>query len=279
MPYLLAMLLMLAPNAAGAAELMLTPAPSIIGVGDVVRVTVAVASDVPVNAFSGALRYPPGMEPIGQDDGNSIVTLWVERPAAADNAIRFTGIVPGGYSGERGKLFAATFRATSAGDAVFTLDDIRVLANDGAGTPEPVVRAPLALVVAQESVESYAEPEDYEPPEPFTPVLGRDPGLFAGREYAAFMTADKGSGIDRYEVAETRLPYLIAPLSFTRAESPHVLRDQVGTSDMYIKAIDRAGNERIEVISRRDLLRPYEWAVLVLVLIGAFLYARFRLFP
>src|SRR3989344_6282073 len=109
MPYVILIALLFVPNAALAATLTLIADPPDIGVGDLVRVTIAVRSDVPVNAFSGALRYPSAVEPVEQEDGNSIISLWVEQPAVEDDSIRFAGIVPGGYSGEGGELFAATF--------------------------------------------------------------------------------------------------------------------------------------------------------------------------
>ena len=41
-----------------------------------------------------------------------------------------------------------------------------------------------------------------------------------------------------------------------RAESPYVLKDQKLKSYVYIKAIDKAGNERIEVIPQKY---PFQW--------------------
>jgi hypothetical protein len=93
---------------------------------------------------------------------------------------------------------------------------------------------------------------------------------FGGKNYLSFMTVDKGSGVDHYAVAETRLPsFLLAlfPLSWETATSPYLLADQNLTSTVYVQAVDRIGNEQLSVFHRTHLFTTYE-LVFLGILIG-----------
>ena len=78
---------------------------------------------------------------------------------------------------------------------------------------------------------------DVTPPEPFTVQVLSTPGVFGGDYYAVFSTTDKQSGIDHYEVLENGI--------WKRVTDPYKLADQSLKTPVEIKAIDKAGNERI----------------------------------
>ena len=275
-PALLCSLALFIPNLVSAATLALESVPAHIGVGDTVQVTMRVESRASVNAFSGSLKYPSTMEPTAITDGDSVVSIWLEHPAVVGDTIRFAGLTPGGFSGTGGTLFSVIFRATKPGTAAFSVVDATVLRNDGEGSPEPTTTIPLSLFVATVATGGFVAPADTDPPELFSPQLGRDPALFGGRSYLVFTAADKGSGIDYYEVVETRAPRFLMGRGWVRTESPHTITDQRLTSDVYIKAVDRAGNERIALFPRAHLLRPYEWMLLgiVVVILAVLWYCR-----
>ena len=65
--------------------------------------------------------------------------------------------------------------------------------------------------------------------------------IYGGAWVAVFNTSDTGSGIDHFEISE-------GGQRFTRAESPYLLKDQSRTATIEVKAIDYAGNERVETI-------------------------------
>ena len=283
MSRLLALLFLLVPAAASAATISFRATPAHVGVGDTVRVEVLLSSAIATNAFSGTLSYSKTLEPVAVSDGNSIISLWITHPAVspAGAPITFAGITPGGFSGDGGILFSVLFKVTAAGAAEVSLgNDVEVLRNDGAGGKEPVTLQPLTLSVAPQSSGGYAEPADRTPPESFTVSLGTDPGLFAGRDYLVFMAVDKSSGIDHYAVAESRVPSFLLPLlplSWRVVTSPYVLADQNLTSTVYVKAVDRAGNERLAVFPLQHLFTVYEKAALLGILIGvALLWQRGR---
>lgn len=267
------------PVFVSAATLSLHAQPPVIGKGDTVEVTFTVDSDASVNTFSGTLLYPTDiLVPIAVNDGSSIVGVWLTRPLVVDGVpFTFVGFTPGGFSGRNGKLFSIVFKAMNAGPVKISLADVAVLRNDGVGTKEVTVAQPLSLVIAQKAIGGFTEPADTFPPEPFSVYLGEDTQLFNGEKYLVFATVDKSSGMDFYEVAEKRFP--LFPLVWQKTDSPYRIQNQYLTSDVYLKAVDRVGNERVTVFHRQHILRSYEWGIfgmLLVVLCIVYMYMRGR---
>lgn len=255
--------LLLCPLLAQAASVRLLPEPARVGIGDTLSVSVVVDSAVPVNALSGALRYPAQkLALVGLSDGNSVVSLWVERPADAGGSVPFAGLVPGGYAGSGGLLFTATFKVLAAGDVSLSLEHPAFLHNDGSGSAESVGSSTLELSLDSVAHGGATSTPDSAPPEPFAIVLGKG-DILDGKTYAAFTTTDKGSGVAYFEAAERRVPLM--PLRWERAASPYVLHDQYGTSDLYVRAVDAAGNARTEEYPRSSVVRRYEWVLVLCI--------------
>lgn len=270
------------PTGVSAATISLRATPARAGAGDIMRIDIILDSAVPTNAFSGTVSYSMAtLEPIAASDGNSLINIWITHPtiSAAGTPITFAGITPGGFSGNGGTLFSIVFRAKAAGTANVFLKDVEVLRNDGAGGNEPVTLQPFTLSVGPKPLGGYLEPVDHTPPEPFATYLGNDPQLFNGRDYVVFMSVDKDSGVDRYAVAESRLPSFLHrffPPSWQTTTSPYVVADQNLTSTVYVKAVDRAGNERLSIYPPRHFFTAYENIVLLVILIGVVLLWHIR---
>ena len=100
------------------------------------------------------------------------------------------------------------------------------------------------------------------PPEPFEITIGQNPSIFAGQYFLTFAAVDKTSGIDHFEILETRK----SKGKWERGESPYLLKDQSLTSIIKVKAVDKAGNERIAEIV--PSLNPFPYRTRILVLTG-----------
>jgi len=103
---------------------------------------------------------------------------------------------------------------------------------------------------------------DSVPPEKFKPEIGRDPAIFEGKYFLSFATVDKMSGIDHYEILETRDKKQDI---WKKVESPHLLRDQSLGSKILVKAVDKAGNERISEIIPPAKPFPY-WIIPIIII-------------
>ena len=111
---------------------------------------------------------------------------------------------------------------------------------------------------------------DTTPPEDFKPEIGRDPAIFEGKYFLSFATTDETSGIDYYEVKEApkeilRLPTGQGKRDFKRAGSPYLLEDQYLKSKISVKAVDKAGNEKISEITPPKKPFPY-WIISVIII-------------
>lgn len=270
---LLSILFLSLPYAASAASAHIMQMPQEAGVGDTIAVSLSVDTSTPINAFSGSLHYAQDkLELIKVSDGNSVVGLWVTRPHDEKGDILFDALVPGGYAGTGGLLFTALFRAKEAGTAAVSLNRAMFLRNDGAGSAEEVSSKALVVAIAARPSGGFVETIDTDLPEPFAIQLGVSADLFSGRPYAVFSTSDKGSGVNYYEVAERRIPS--GSLLWQRAVSPYVLEDRYGTSDLYVRAVDNAGNGQVAAYPRTHVLRPYELLILGILLVVLFIYVK-----
>jgi hypothetical protein len=226
----------------------------------------------PINALEGSVSFPsPLLLPIEIRDGSSIISLWIEKPfLERDGALRFSGVIPGGYEGSNGYLFSAIFQAQKEGEAIFDIRDATTLLHDGKGTASSLRISPAQLAIgSQLQGPEVLTPYDIDAPESFVPEIAKDANLFDGKWFVVFATHDKASGIDHYKVRELRqgTPWFFQ--KWTRAQSPYLLSDQKLKSSIFIKAIDKRGNERIVVIPAQYPVIWYEnYGILAILILG-----------
>jgi hypothetical protein len=195
--------------------------------------------------------------------------------------ITFSGIVAGGVSGRNLNLVELIFEAKESGMAKIEIDEnSKVLLNDGLGTKtklialsqsfnilnvESLPRSEIALLrgLSRSELALLREKikiQDNFPPEPFKIYLAKNKEIFNGKYYITFETKDKQSGIAYYEIIEKPINFIflakpdIKNLSFKKAESPYVLEDQSLRSYVVVKAVDKAGNERVEILYPQRVL-------------------------
>jgi len=230
---------------------------SAYSVGDSALVTVSVNSGGQnINTVSGTVAIPDGASVSSIRSGNSVISLWVNKPAVSGNTITFTGGMPGGFSGS-GQLFSFLVNISQPGNLSFSLSDVHVLLNDGSGNEISNLKlGSLSLSVSKieakpkakaEVQQAAALPTDTAPPESFIPLIGRDPSIASGDYFVSFNAVDKGIGISKYQVRED--PYILSWFGITsgwnEAQSPYILSYQNWGSTIEVKAIDGAGNSTI----------------------------------
>ena len=233
------------------------------------------AENEEINAVEGKIIFSPELLELQTiKDGNSFVNFWIEKPKNENGVIIFSGITPGGYKDAKGLIFSVIFRAKKEGEASVEISEAKALLNDGRGTETKTgVKKLLVSIRADISVPSWSVPKDAEPPETFRPEIARDESLFDGKWFLVFATQDKSSGIDHYEVKESRQKIFTLFQKWVLAESPYILADQELRSFIFMKAIDKAGNERIAKINPQNPLGWYEnyenWLIIILGLVIA----------
>jgi len=285
--FLLAAILLLSPLSwTSAAEFIFEARDVQIRVGDQFEVELYIhPNEEVVNAMGGKIKFSANdLSLMEIRSGNSIINYWVDEPSlVGENLIEFSGIIPGGYSDANGFLFSLVFEPINEGESEIWMHDGEVLLHDGEGTKTNVVAPNLIVVVSPKT--SVPTPRatvptliDTEDPEVFTPVVASDQSIFDGKYFLVFATQDKGSGIDHYEVRESKIRGTERN-GWKIAESPYLLRDQRLSSYIYVKAVDRTGNERIaELLPQLSEKRYTQYKIWVIIGIGLLIvYIAWRL--
>jgi hypothetical protein len=220
-------------------------------------------------------------------DGKSIITHWIEKPhvvVPSENSkasqIAFSGIVAGGISGKNLNLVDLVFEAKENGKAKIEIDEnSKILLNDGLGTKTKLIALSQSFNILEIKGLPKIKIRDNFPPQPFKIYLVKNNEIFNGKYYITFETKDKQSGIAYYEISEKPVGFVflakpdIKNLSFKEAESPYVLEDQGLRSYIVVKAVDKAGNERVEILypQRVLVLEDVLMFVICLVILTGFM--------
>ncbi len=208
-------------------------------------VAVLLHSGSPINALEGVVSVPANGEVFDISDAGSPVQFWIEHPHLSDakDKITFSGIIPGGFSGE-----AVLFHIHTKADPVkFVIDKnaTRMLLNDGAGTADVVKVGKEAPLPAQFVLVKSGD--DKIAPSQFTPEKAILPTESGERESLVFNAHDNESGVVRYEIAYSPVP--LDPndpaLVWESVSNPAPLLLEQSNKFIYVKAIDHAGNVRI----------------------------------
>lgn len=280
-----------------AAELFFEPPLQSVSVGEAFELSLMLDTEnEEVNALEGALAFSREMlQAIEIYDGGSIVDVWVQKPSPREPNLFFAGIMPGGFRGVHiplvdqsfnpGKILVFKLRAQKEGTVRVTVENARVLFNDGYGTEVKLSVSPASIHIANKNASGTIssqtkKPLDTTPPEPFIPIVARDPLLYDGMWVVIFATQDTNSGVSYYEVYESKQKYepgtalLTADISWKRAESPSALSDQRRSSYVYVKAVDNSGNARVayaEPQNRAPVENFFIWGGIMIVSLFLFL--------
>ena len=104
-------------------------------------------------------------------------------------------------------------------------------------------------------------------PENFKAEIGRDPSIFEGKYFLSFITIDEISGIDYYEILEADKRGFkrgtTRKAEWKKGDSPYLLEDQSLQSKILVKAVDKAGNEKISEIL--PTVKPFPYLIVILV--------------
>ncbi len=266
---ILSLIIITAPNVASGASLEFMPKSLSIPQSEPFTVTILLDTEgESINAVDGFLSVPKEFgDNITVTDSGSIVTFWVTSPDwdPSSRAIKFSGTIPGGYSGKSGILFSLVFPSYSGGelDPALSLSQLNAYLNDGLGTKVELKITAFKLGEGSSALDPEIagqlyideKKKDEIPPETFSPQVSRDDRVFDGKWFINFATTDKQSGVDHYEIQESRSGSIDSG-KWKIVQSPYVLEDQDLHSYIFVLAVDRQGNERIIQVYPRD---PLSW--------------------
>jgi hypothetical protein len=223
-----------------------------------------------------------------------------------EGRITFSGGIPGGYCGvipgDPGEsnilgslIFVAKKPVIFHKAKIDFNSDTQAFLNDGDGTEVPISSQGSVLQIDEKIAsvtDTWAEQlaADNIQPESFVIEIGSSPRIASGKYFLVFSAVDKQTGIDHYEVLEAKAKDLAVddknafqkfldkvfkikeplPPAWVKADSPYILKDQSLNSVIRVKAIDRAGNERLVEYNNAALLslknpRQTNWRQLLFI--------------
>jgi hypothetical protein len=242
-----------------------------------------------IDAIQADISFPSSLDLKEIRTGNSIINFWVAQPKLIQpGMVSLSGIITGGYTGTTGPIASLVFFAKAPGTGSIIFDNTsKVLLDDGKGTQAALKTSSYKFSVSKTvgaPVQSTVQPvEDVVPPEGFTPQVVQNSTMFGGMYFLVFATQDQGSGIDHYEVYETKNQTKnLTNVKWKIAESPYILQDQSLHSFIYIKAVDLSGNGRIESVGPRYHTEWYKiwwiwFIVIILIIVIIYLIQKFIL--
>ncbi len=214
-----------------------------------------------VNAIEMTIPLPGNIVFVDSNDSSSLIQMWIDHPSleADGRTLKLSGGIIGGFSGlidpfspntrKPGKLVQLTLRGTGPGASMLDVGTAKAYLNDGQATELKIRSIPSTITVDNQTIPSQLPSSgDTEPPLAFAPTLEKNSLLFGGSYTVVFNTEDTGSGIDHYEVKEGNGPW-------TRAQSPYELKDQGLHGPILVKAVDRAGNEKVESVTMPETVQ------------------------
>ena len=255
-------------NKTQAARLYFEPQEAIMGAEKDFSVGVKVDAENQINAISVGIFIPPEITLIDAVIGNSIINFWVEKPSFDESSriLTFSGIVPGGFQGEKEPLL--TIKIKTAGQEekavlTFNKEKTKIYLHTSEGVEGSLELESLTLPISEGKENMIVEIIDRYLPEDFKPEISRDPNVFENKWFLIFATQDKGAGVDHYEVCEG------SKTKCAIAESPYLLHYQKLNKKIFVKAVDKSGNERIAILLPQKQSPWYQnyWIIGIIVLV------------
>jgi hypothetical protein len=250
-----------------AAQLYFSPKTGTFQPGETISVELRVDNQGEcINAADISIGFSKDqVEIVDISRGDSIFSIWITPPVVRQEfgLINMVGGIPGGYCGRIPgdpsvtnviatviMRFKNSIKTLPVSTKLTLLKTTRVILHDGLGTDAKTILSGAEFSInrtgqPQQNTWTQAIQQDKIPPEAFSVEVHRDKAIFNGKYFAIFSTVDKQTGLDRFEVAELRSSLERGSEKWRRADSPYVLTDQSMRSIIRVKAVDKAGNERV----------------------------------
>ena len=272
-----------------AAEFFATASNYSLEVGEFVQVDFFLNTEqVEINALETYILYPQNILSVADMAyGGSVINYWIEKPHNTENGkIFLSGITPGGFNETSAPILSVIFKTLETGKAEIIFGKSKTLKNNGLGTEVKNNYKTLFLNIQPglqgKDLESVYSALDQTPPEIFEPIVYEDDAIALGKKVLIFDTLDKDSGLSKYEVLEERILNLFGfEIKIGRwqpAQSPYFLKDQKLKSNIYVKAIDRAGNFYVASVLLAKSSHWYTnfnfWVIIIIVLLLLYLFGR-----
>lgn len=259
---------------AEAAKIYFDPAEINVRAGDKIQARIFIDTrEQMINAVEMKVNYPVDLLKFVQGfEKDSIVSLWVAPPKEKQSGeINFSGLIPGGFEGAKGLIGTLVFETAQKGSGKIEISDLVVLLNDKKGTKLNTVADEMKFSVGavdDSQITSQMAPiTDNEPPKDFKAEIVKIPELFDGQWSLIFETQDGISGINHYEIQETKSGKISTENWQKIEKGPYQLSDQKLRSYIHIKAFDESGNNREVVLPPKNSFNLALYSIIFILIL------------
>lgn len=239
-----------------------------------------------INTISGNISIPSNyLSSVEVFTGGSIISLWIEDPSQNNKLpIIFSGIIPGGFSDPSGFVLSLVFfidKKPVDNNLFIDIKTPEVYLNDGKGTKTIIKAVSKSIVFNKSKVQKKdIEVSDVVVPAYLNIEFAQDQNIFDNKYFLVFVAIDKGVGISHYEVFETKKEIIVDEIrKWHKEDSPYLIKDQSLRSYIYVKAVDKAGNEIVNFVAPQNKNVWYNYVygiILLLIILFIFVLKKFK---
>lgn len=252
-----------------AAEVIMKPVSNLSNDGAAIVDVLIKPENENINFVEGIIRLESHNDTsVVVETGGSMLTLWTSTPKynSDEKIIRFAGGTPNGFDKE-GVLLRIRLSEPSSDTLKLSLIGASAYLNDGKGTKKSLsARSVTISLNGQVPGVLPKTTRDNTPPQFEYIEFGRDPSIHDGQYFVSFFATDNISGVDHYEVKEGQ------NISEVRQGDVYVIRDQSLGTQVYVTAVDQAGNKK----TVKALHEIHWWRIISLLIVVAIVYYLLR---
>ena len=233
-----------------------------------------------INVIEGTISAAPELGLSDVETGGSAFVLWPEKPTVnkTDNSVSFVGGSQGGFYGKDLRVFDIILIPQKEGHFTIKSENLSAYLNDGNGKKIDGDLSGFNFDVVLNSNDNVVKEEnDKLSPDNLVVEIGKDDSMFSSQYFLAFYATDSDSGISRYEIKEGDSNFEVCN------NQNYIIKDQSLNTNVWIKVVDKDGNELIKKVKPYDLLNNNKsndnniltWIIpIIVILIFVFVFLR-----
>lgn len=231
---------------------------------------------ITINGLEGTINFNPEMLGfVRSENSKSFITHWIINPGITNpGVIKFSGIVPNGFSGffnstnqaNNGNIMRLVFRPILPGGTNISISDSFATLNDGEGTISKINKVESSININNSKKEESYSTFDVISPELNAEIV-TDPNLYENKKTLVFNATDKESGVEGV--------YLKKNGEWIQITNPHLLEENRLQGILTMKAVDFSGNSTTKRFFLPGYSKNLLYGVVTVLAILTVLFFRF----
>lgn len=238
--------------------------------------------EISINAVEGSFEIPKEVTVTSFSTVDSIVPVWISRPAHEGSIVSWEGMIPGGFMGSRspfyegvrpGFLFSMFYSVSGPVEGMIIFKDTEAYVNDGAGTPTTLEGASQKILFLPGAV-----PIQEETSTTFSAYITQDESAAEGKWFVTVDIPTTQIAVQDVLITESNYkdPSRVHKEKWHKVQNPYILEYQSRTRYVHIKVVTIDGKEQVLTLDpvAKKATNIVQWAILFLIIITVYFYMR-----